>query len=109
MNTDQCEFGSKSEDVERCQEEATTRIGGVKLCREHGSRTPKEVTEEGLPASRCSLRAVVISTLGGVAAISEDLYTDAMEEIASKAGRECDGDLWQEVGLILESLPCPID
>lgn len=69
----------------------------------------KLLEDDGSDASACSLRSAVISTLGGVAAISEDLYTDAMEEIALKAGRENDGDLWQEVGIILESLPCPID
>lgn len=60
------------------------------------------------PAS-CSLREATIAVLGGVAAISEDLYTDALEQIAEMSGRENTAEMWQDVDAILNSLPCPID
>ena len=92
MKTDQCEFGLKSEDVERCKEEVTTRIGGVKLCREHGCRTPKEVTADVLPEASCS------AGWGRLNAIAEGLELHGYE-LSRGIGKDGNGVEYQTLDI----------
>jgi len=61
-------------------------------------------TEGGRSATSCSLRDATIAVLGGVVAISPDLYTEALEQIAEMSGRENTAEMWQEVNAILQTL-----
>jgi hypothetical protein len=60
-------------------------------------------------ASHCNLRDLVISTFGGVGAISPTAYRYELDKIAHACGRRVDSQFRDEVSAILRNLPCPLD
>ena len=59
---------------------------------------------------KISFEQAVKRILGGVAAISEEFYIDAVNEICELSGRDPDdGSVWEDIEKVLETLPCPID
>ena len=60
-------------------------------------------------ANNSKLKQVYSSVLGGVGAISPDLYEKALEIMAAMCERELDDDFREEVRVIGKSMPCPID
>jgi len=55
------------------------------------------------------LRAAVVSVLGGVGALSPELYEGALCRIGELTGRVVDSEFRTEVRDVLCSLPCPLD
>jgi hypothetical protein len=56
-----------------------------------------------------TLKAAVVSRLGGVGAISPDLYDLALQDIAERVGRVVSDDFKAEVMAVLRDVPSSLD
>lgn len=55
------------------------------------------------------LRGVVSAVFGGVAAISPAMFRDSVIDIATQCSCPVDDSLYAAVGVILATLPCPME
>lgn len=55
-----------------------------------------------------TLEQACLMVLGGVGAISPELYGEALKEIAELTGRELDTQFKRDVAGVLATFPCPL-
>lgn len=70
---------------------------------------PCRCQQDAVGAYQSRLKSAVIARLGGVGAISPQLFEESLQDIASSLGCNVDEGLKAKVNAILQNMPCPID
>lgn len=69
----------------------------------------QETTVADSAATHCSLDDACWMVLGGVGAMSPELYGQALDKIAEMTGRVHDAQFRCDVTDVLMTFPCPLD